>query len=124
MTPRQTALGRLLQRRREAAGYSRARIGELVGIKPGNGVPYPLFVYSGLLTWTYFASAASSGVSSLLSNGGLLDLTVATYYLPDGETIEPKRGIKPQVEAKDDPKTRRDEALPVALDTLLEKTRR
>ncbi len=35
MTPRQTALGRLLQERREAAGYSRARAGELVGIKPG-----------------------------------------------------------------------------------------
>src|SRR5262245_4795710 len=33
--PRQTALGRLLQERREAAGYSRTRIGELVGIKPG-----------------------------------------------------------------------------------------
>src|SRR5438067_5788026 len=46
--------------------------GGLVGIKPGSGVPYPLFVYSGLLVWTYFASAASAGVSSLLSNGGLL----------------------------------------------------
>ncbi|HEY6781036.1 MAG TPA: S41 family peptidase [Thermoleophilaceae bacterium] len=54
-----------------------------------------------------------------LSNGGLLDLTVANYYLPGGETILPKRGIKPQVRAKDDPKTARDEALPVAIDTLL-----
>ena len=35
MSPRQTALGRLLQERREAAGYSRVRVGELVGIKPG-----------------------------------------------------------------------------------------
>ena len=35
MTSRQTALGKLLQERREAAGYSRARAGELVGIKPG-----------------------------------------------------------------------------------------
>jgi transcriptional regulator with XRE-family HTH domain len=35
MSPRQTALGRLLQERREVAGYSRARVGELVGIKPG-----------------------------------------------------------------------------------------
>jgi transcriptional regulator with XRE-family HTH domain len=35
MTPPQTALGRLLQERRESAGYSRTRIGELVGIKAG-----------------------------------------------------------------------------------------
>jgi transcriptional regulator with XRE-family HTH domain len=35
MTPPQTTLGRLLQERRESAGYSRTRIGELVGIKPG-----------------------------------------------------------------------------------------
>lgn len=35
MSPPSTALGRLLQDRREADGYSRARVGELVGIKPG-----------------------------------------------------------------------------------------
>jgi len=57
-----------------------------------------------------------------LSNGGVLDLTVANYYLPNGETIT-KKGIHPQVKARDDPHTRRDEALPVALDTLLAKTR-
>ena len=53
-----------------------------------------------------------------LSNGGVLDLTVANYYLPGGETIT-KAGIKPQVRAEDDPKTDRDEALPTALETLL-----
>jgi len=52
-----------------------------------------------------------------LSNGGVLDLTVANYYLPGGETIS-TRGIKPQVRAADNPDTDRDEALPVALDTL------
>jgi carboxyl-terminal processing protease len=57
-----------------------------------------------------------------LSNGGVLDLTVANYYLPGGETIA-KGGLKPQVRAHDNPKTRRDEALPRALDTLLEQTR-
>jgi carboxyl-terminal processing protease len=53
-----------------------------------------------------------------LSNGGVLDLTVANYYLPGGDTISSK-GLKPQVRAEDDPKTRRDEALPVALDVLV-----
>jgi carboxyl-terminal processing protease len=52
-----------------------------------------------------------------LSNGGYLDLTVANYYLPGGKTIS-KGGLKPQVKAVDDPKTKRDEALPVALDTV------
>ena len=53
-----------------------------------------------------------------LSNGGVLDLTVANYYLPSGKTITTK-GLQPQVKAKDDPDTKRDEALPVALDTVL-----
>jgi carboxyl-terminal processing protease len=57
-----------------------------------------------------------------LSNGGVLDITVANYYLPGGETIT-KAGIRPQVRAADNPDTDRDEALPVALDTLVDKTR-
>ena len=57
-----------------------------------------------------------------LSNGGVLDITVANYYLPGGKTIS-TAGIKPQVKAEDDPKTRRDEALPKALDALLEQVR-
>jgi len=52
-----------------------------------------------------------------LSNGGALDLTVGRYYLPDGEPL-PKDGIKAQVHASDNPKTPRDEALPVALRVL------
>jgi carboxyl-terminal processing protease len=57
-----------------------------------------------------------------LSNGGVLDLTVANYYLPGGETIG-SDGIKPQVRARDLARTDRDEALPVALDTLLDERR-
>jgi carboxyl-terminal processing protease len=55
-----------------------------------------------------------------LSNGGYLDLTVANYYLPGGKTIS-TRGLKPQVRAFDKPRTKRDEALPVALDVLASK---
>jgi carboxyl-terminal processing protease len=58
-----------------------------------------------------------------LSNGGVLDLTVANYYLPGGKTIQPEKGITPQVRARDNPRTRPDEALPKALDTLAAKTR-
>jgi carboxyl-terminal processing protease len=58
-----------------------------------------------------------------LSNGGELKLTTAHYYLPDGETIITGKGIKPQVRAKDDPETDRDEALPVALDTVASELR-
>jgi carboxyl-terminal processing protease len=57
-----------------------------------------------------------------LSNGGVIDLTVANYYLPGGETIG-SDGIKPQVRARDLARTDRDEALPVALDTLLDERR-
>jgi len=52
-----------------------------------------------------------------LSNGGLLDLTVGEYFLPGGENIG-KKGVRPTVKATDDPKTERDEALPVALRSL------
>jgi carboxyl-terminal processing protease len=57
-----------------------------------------------------------------LSNGGVLDLTVANYYLPSGKTIA-RKGLPPQVKARDDPDTRRDEALPVALNELAKRTK-
>ena len=55
-----------------------------------------------------------------LPNGGSLDLTVGSYFLPSGENISGK-GIQPQVKAKDNPKTRRDEALPIAVKTVIAK---
>jgi carboxyl-terminal processing protease len=55
-----------------------------------------------------------------LSNGGALDLTVGSYYLPSGENIS-KTGIMPAVKARDRPRTRPDEAVPIAIDTLVEK---
>jgi carboxyl-terminal processing protease len=57
-----------------------------------------------------------------LSNGGVLDITVANYYLPGGKTISTK-GIKPEIRAVDNPDTDRDEALPVAVDELLRELR-
>jgi carboxyl-terminal processing protease len=55
-----------------------------------------------------------------LSNGGLLDITVGEYFLPNGENIGDK-GVQPDVKARDDVETERDEALPVALDELAAK---
>lgn len=55
-----------------------------------------------------------------LQNGGLLKLTVGSYYLPKGENLAGD-GIDAQVKAVDNPKTKRDEALPIAERTLLGK---
>jgi carboxyl-terminal processing protease len=55
-----------------------------------------------------------------LSNGGVLRLTVGRYFLPNGENLT-GQGIQPQVKAKDNPSTNRDEALDAALNTLLSK---
>lgn len=37
------------------------------------GIPYPLFVYLGIVPWAFFSSSVSSGGQSLLSNKGLLN---------------------------------------------------
>ncbi len=55
-----------------------------------------------------------------LSNGGVLDLTVGRFFLPDGENLG-GHGIVPQIKAQDNPHTTPDEALDVALNTLLQK---
>ena len=49
-----------------------AVFGGLAGIKSGTSIPYPLFIYTGMLAWTYFQSAVTSAASSLLTNAGLL----------------------------------------------------
>jgi carboxyl-terminal processing protease len=58
-----------------------------------------------------------------LDNGGALDITVGQYFLPSGRNLggqgtKPGSGITPNVAARDDPKTTRDEALDKALDVL------
>jgi carboxyl-terminal processing protease len=57
-----------------------------------------------------------------LSNGGALDLTVGSYFLPDGDNISDK-GITPDVKAVDKPNTERDEALPEALEVLADEVK-
>jgi carboxyl-terminal processing protease len=59
-----------------------------------------------------------------LSNGGALDITVGEYFTPSGRNLGgggPKRGagITPDVKALDNDKTKRDEALDVAVRTAV-----
>ena len=51
--------------------------GRLVGISSGN-IPYPIFVYSALLPWTFFANSLNSCNNSFINNAGL----IRKVYLP------------------------------------------
>src|SRR3954454_4440976 len=46
--------------------------GHIAKIKPGEKVPYSLFLYSGILLWGYFASTVSGGAAAVISSGGLI----------------------------------------------------
>jgi lipopolysaccharide transport system permease protein len=39
---------------------------------PSEGMPYPIFVYAGLLPWTYFANAVSGSGNSLVGSANLI----------------------------------------------------
>ena len=39
---------------------------------PTEGLPYPIFFYTGLLIWTFFSNAVNSGANSLISNSNLI----------------------------------------------------
>lgn len=39
---------------------------------PTDGVPYPIFFYTGLLLWTFFANGVNSGANSLIGNSNLI----------------------------------------------------
>jgi len=45
---------------------------------PSDGLPYPVFVYSGLLPWNLFASSLNRGTSSVVGNAQL----VSKIYFP------------------------------------------
>lgn len=49
-----------------------AVFGGLAGFKSGSAVPYPLFVFAGMLVWTYFVSALTGACSSVANNAGIL----------------------------------------------------
>jgi carboxyl-terminal processing protease len=53
-----------------------------------------------------------------LSNGGALKLTIGEYFTPDGVNLAKSHGIHPDVKARDDLRTARDEGLERALDVL------
>ena len=63
-----------------------------------------------------------------LPNGGALDLTVGEYFLPSGRNlggggVRKGSGVRPDLPARDNPATARDEALDVALGALAASTR-
>ena len=58
-----------------------------------------------------------------LSNGGALDITVGEYFTPDGRNlggggIKEGKGLAPDIQAQDEPRTKRDEALEKAVETV------
>jgi lipopolysaccharide transport system permease protein len=52
-------------------------LGKLVRVQTG-ATPYPLFLYAGLLPWTFFGNAVSSGGYSLLASSQM----ITKVYLP------------------------------------------
>ncbi|MEN9524280.1 MAG: hypothetical protein RL536_349 [Candidatus Parcubacteria bacterium] len=51
--------------------------GKLAGI-PSDGIPYPIFVYTGLLFWQFFSAALSQTSNSLIGNAAI----VTKVYFP------------------------------------------
>jgi len=45
---------------------------------PSDGIPYPIFVYAGLLPWTYFANALTNSGNSLVGSANL----ISKVYFP------------------------------------------
>ncbi len=54
---------------------------------PSDGIPYPIFVYTGLLFWQFFSAALSQTSSSLISNAAI----ITKVYFP--RIILPVSGV-------------------------------
>jgi lipopolysaccharide transport system permease protein len=64
--------------------------GHLVGIKTDYHVPYPLFLFAGLLPWTYFSSSLGQSSTSLVSNSALVTkVFVPRLILPIAAVLGP-----------------------------------
>lgn len=46
-------------------------LGKLARV-PSDGIPYPIFIYAGLLPWIFFAAAVSNSGNSLVGNANLI----------------------------------------------------
>jgi len=44
----------------------------MAGIQSGDGTPYPIFLYTGLLLWQYFSSTVNNSAQSMVANVGLI----------------------------------------------------
>lgn len=57
---------------------------------PSDGVPYPIFVYSGLLFWSYFSSSLTSASSCMVDNESIIKkIYFPRLLLSVGATITP-----------------------------------
>ena len=57
---------------------------------PSNGIPYPIFVFSGLLFWNYFSTSLTSASNSLAANESMIKkIYFPRLLLPFSSTITP-----------------------------------
>jgi lipopolysaccharide transport system permease protein len=68
-----------------------AVFGGLAGFTSGQAnIPYPLFLYAGLLVWSYFLSALPGAAASLLNNAGIIGkIYFPRLYAPIGQVTAP-----------------------------------
>ena len=68
-----------------------AVFGGLAGFKSGAPkIPYPLFLYSGMLIWTYFQSALPAAAQSFLNNAPLIaKIYFPRLFAPMGQVMAP-----------------------------------
>jgi lipopolysaccharide transport system permease protein len=57
---------------------------------PSDGIPYPIFVYTGLLFWTYYQTALTNATNCLVENEGIIKkVYFPRLILPISTTITP-----------------------------------
>jgi lipopolysaccharide transport system permease protein len=64
--------------------------GRLVGLKGDYNIPYPLFVFAGLLPWTFFSSALTQSSTSIVSSANLVTkVYFPRIFIPLSATLVP-----------------------------------